>query len=197
MQKKSIILLTLLGAVVTLCTIACSNHSSAGTDNSEKDSIALVKRGEYLVMTTGCDDCHSPKRMGPMGPEIIPELRLSGFQEKDILPPVDKAVVAKGWSLFAPGQTAAVGPWGVSYAANITSDATGIGNWSEAQFMKSIRKGLYKGLDEGRPLLPPMPWFVLKNMTDEDLKAMYYYLKTTKPVINRVPAPQPLDVLKY
>ncbi|MBL7749098.1 MAG: c-type cytochrome [Chitinophagaceae bacterium] len=196
MQKKSIVLLTLLGAFVTMWTIACSNQSSADNGPTEKDSTALVKRGEYLVMTTGCDDCHSPKRMGPMGPEIIPELRLSGFQENDILPPVDKAAVAKGWSLFAPGQTAAVGPWGVSYAANITSDATGIGNWSEAQFMKSIRKGLYKGLDEGRPLLPPMPWFVLKNMTDEDLKAMYYYLKTTKPVTNRVPGPQPLDVLK-
>lgn len=196
MQKKSIVLLTLLGAIVTMWTVACSNHSSADTVDKAKDSTALVKRGEYLVMTSGCDDCHSPKKMGSLGPEIIPELRLSGFQETDQLPPVDKATVAKGWTLFAPGQTAAVGPWGVSYAANITSDATGIGNWSEAQFINSIRKGVYKGIDDARPLLPPMPWFVLKNMTDEDLKAMYYYLKTTKPVFNRVPGPQPLDKLK-
>jgi Cytochrome c len=196
MQKKSIVLLTMMAAVVAMWTIACNNQASNDAVNTVKDSTALVKRGEYLVLTSGCDDCHSPKKMGPMGPEIIPELRLSGFPENDKLPPVNKDAVAKGWSLFAPGQTAAVGPWGASYAANITSDATGIGNWSEAQFMKSIRKGLYKGLDEGRPLLPPMPWAMLKNMTDEDLKAMYYYLKTTKPVINRVPGPQPLDALK-
>lgn len=195
MRKKSIVLFSLVATVVTIWTSSCKQQASTTTKENVKDSTALVKRGEYLVLTSGCDDCHSPKRMGPKGPEIIPELRLSGFPKNDKLPPLDKAVVANGWSLFAPGLTATVGPWGVSYAANITSDATGIGNWTEAQFINCIRKGVYKGLDGGRPLLPPMPWFVLNNMTDEDLRAMYYYLKTTKPVSNIVPAPQPLDKL--
>lgn len=195
MRKKSIVLLGMIATGVAIWTTSCNQQASTAAKENLNDSTALVKRGEYLVLTSGCDDCHSPKRMGPKGPEIIPELRLSGFQQNDKLPPLDKAAVANGWSLFAPGQTATVGPWGASFAANITSDATGIGNWTEAQFINCIRKGLYKGLDGSRPLLPPMPWFVLSNMTDEDLRAMYFYLKTTKPVSNIVPAPQPLDKL--
>jgi hypothetical protein len=102
----------------------------------------------------------------------------------------------KGWSLFAPDLTSAVGPWGASFAGNITSDATGIGNWTEENFIRALRKGKYKGLENSRDLLPPMPWFVYKNMTDEDLKSIFAYLKTTKPVENVVPAPRSLSELK-
>ncbi|MCB9297006.1 MAG: hypothetical protein H6559_28375 [Lewinellaceae bacterium] len=45
-------------------------------------------------------------------------------------------------------------PWGVSYAANLTSDDTGIYLWTEAQFFRAIREGKYKGLEGSRPLLP-------------------------------------------
>ena len=85
--------------------------------------------------------------------------------------------------------TSAAGPWGVSFAANITSDETGIGYWTEEQFFTAIRKGKYKGLEGSRNLLPPMPWQVYSGMTDTDLKAIYEYLQTTKPVSNIVPAP--------
>jgi hypothetical protein len=78
----------------------------------------------------------------------------------------------------------------MSFAANITSDATGIGNWTEAQFFTALRKGKYKGQETGRPLLPPMPWMNYKNMSDEDMRAIFYYLKATKPVENVVPAPK-------
>jgi len=83
----------------------------------------------------------------------------------------------------------------VSYGANITSDPTGIGNWTEEQFLNAIKKGKYKGLDNSRPLLPPMPWFVYKNLTDEDLKAIFAYLKTTKPVKNVPPSPKQISEL--
>ena len=56
---------------------------------------------------------------------------------------------------------------------------------------KAIREGKYKGLDNTRPLLLPMPWFVYKNLTDDDLKSIYAFLQTTKPVKNVVPAPRP------
>jgi len=91
--------------------------------------------------------------------------------------------------LFAPDLTAAVGPWGITYAANITSDQTGIGNWKEENFIRAIREGVSKGLAGNRPLLPPMPWPSLRKLTDEDLTSIFVYLKTTKPVNNAVPAP--------
>ncbi len=201
-MNKKFITLSVLACILIAAVVACSNLS--GNDNTNatttkltpKDSAARVKRGEYLVSTVGCDDCHSPKKMGAKGPEIIPELRLSGFQKTAPLPEVDKKTVQKGWALLAPDLTAAVGPWGISYAANLTSDQTGIGNWKEENFVKAIREGKLKGLDGSRPILPPMPWVVYRNMTDEDLKSIFAYLKTVKPVNNAVPAPVAFGEIK-
>jgi hypothetical protein len=82
------------------------------------------------------------------------------------------------------------GPWGVSFAANITPDkATGIGAWTEAAFINSIRTGKHKGAL--RDILPPMPWQNMAKMTDEDLKSMFAYLMSIKPIQNKVPDPIP------
>jgi hypothetical protein len=91
--------------------------------------------------------------------------------------------------VFAPDLTQAVGAWGVSFSANITSDSTGIGGWTEEQFFKAMREGKSKGLDNTRPMLPPMPWQNFAKLKDADLRAMFAYLKSTKPVRNIVPAP--------
>jgi hypothetical protein len=110
------------------------------------------------------------------------------------LPKIQKEAL-RDWVLFNQEQTSAVGPWGVSFAANITSAETGIGNWTKEQFFRAIRKGKYKGLEGSRPLLPPMPWQVYRNMTDTDLNAIFAYLQTTKPIENIVPAPiAPIDI---
>ncbi|HNP01136.1 MAG TPA: diheme cytochrome c-553, partial [Ferruginibacter sp.] len=140
----------------------------------------------------GCDDCHSPKKMGPHGPEVVAETRFGGFLASNPIGKVDTNVIKNGWAMFGPDFTNTVGPWGMSFAANISSDETGIGNWSEQQFITALRKGKLKGLEGSRDLLPPMPWFVYKNLTDEDLRSIYAYLKTTKPVKNVVPAPKAL-----
>ena len=176
--------------------VSCKNDSVV----SEKKPVAMdstekVKRGEYLVSIIGCDDCHSPKRMGPMGPEIIPELRLSGYPSSRPIQKADSNVVKQGWALLGSDLTSAVGPWGMSFSGNLTSDETGIGNWTEENFLRAIRQGKYKGLENSRPLLPPMPWFVYKNMSDEDLKSIFAYLKTVKPVENVVPIPRQLAEL--
>lgn len=196
-MRNTFFILSAITATVAIAVAACNNTAA---DNSAKapqlDSAAMVERGKYLVSTVGCDDCHSPKRMGPNGPEIIPELRLSGFPHDGKLPPVDTNVVKKGWALLAPDLTSAVGMWGQSYAANITSDETGIGGWKEEQFIKALREGKLKGLDNSRPLLPPMPWFVYKNMNDQDLKSIFAYLKTVKAVENIVPLPKRLSDLQ-
>lgn len=162
------------------------------TATNQKD---LVKRGEYLVTGIGCADCHSPKRMGQRGPEEIPELKLSGYQQDMELPPIDGTALKQGWMLINGDFTAAVGPWGVSFAANLTSDETGIGTWSYQQFETSMRKGKFKGLENARDLLPPMPWQNFAHLNDEDLKAIFAYLQSTAPVENVVPAPIPPDRL--
>lgn len=154
----------------------------------------LIKKGEYLVKVGGCNDCHSPKVFGQHGPEPDPARLLSGHPQDQEITQVDSTAV-KNWVLFTMDNTAAVGPWGASYAANLTSDATGIGNWTEEQFFKALREGKYKGLNNTRPLLPPMPWPNYAQMKDEDLKAIFAYLKSTKPVRNIVPAPKSLNQL--
>jgi hypothetical protein len=78
----------------------------------------------------------------------------------------------------------------VSFARNLTPDqVTGIGIWSEAMFMKTIRSGRHWGV--GRPILPPMPWFNYRQMTDQDLKSVFAYLRSIPPVHNRIPEPLP------
>jgi cytochrome c553 len=183
----------LLVAAVTGIVVACKSDASEPTTAKESGAEFTaedVKRGQYLVNAMGCDDCHSPKVMGPHGPEVDTALRLSGYRAN--VPPakVDTGAL-KSWVLFGQEFTNAVGVWGMSFAANLTSDESGIGNWSFEQFKKAIREGKYKGLDNGRPLLPPMPWPQYRNLSDDDLRGIFAFLKSTKPVSNVVPAPIP------
>ncbi|WP_152266515.1 c-type cytochrome [Agriterribacter humi] len=187
---RTIIFVAIFLIAIASVIISCNTRSKAETVPAAINKDSLVKRGAYLVTVMGCDDCHSPKRMGTHGPEIIPELRLSGYQQNMPLAPVNTDEIKKGWVLFSPDLTAAAGPWGVSFAANITSDLTGIGSWTELQFTKALREGKYKGLDNTRPLLPPMPWPNFGQLNDTDIKAVFTFLQSTKPVKNIVPAPQ-------
>jgi hypothetical protein len=147
-----------------------------------------VARGRYLADSIGCDDCHTPKKMGAKGPELDMTRRFSGHPEGSKLPtppalPAGPWVATASWDL-----TAWSGPWGVSYAFNLTPDEnTGIGSWSEETFVGAIRTGRHMGVS--RPILPPMPWNVYRNLSDDDLRALYAYLRTVTPVKNRVPEP--------
>ncbi len=180
--------------MIALFLSSCSNapkQTENTTSSVELTGDDLIKRGEYLVETMGCHDCHSPKKMGPNGPEIIPELMLSGYPAERPIMKFDTAWTNKGFSIFYPDLTAGAGPWGVSFAGNLTPDVTGIGTWTEEQFKKAITEGKFKGLDGGRMLLPPMPWTNLTELKDEDVKAMFAYLKSIPAVRNVVPAPIP------
>ncbi|HVF97130.1 MAG TPA: hypothetical protein VM871_07410 [Flavisolibacter sp.] len=193
MRRVNAAFILLLFGTAVGAMYACNSSSSKDPEKAPAPSQAeMVKRGEYLVASIGCDDCHSPKRMGPKGPEVIPELRLSGYPADRPLPPIDTNTLKKGWYLLGSDLTSAVGPWGVSFAANLTSDTTGIGGWTEQNFLTAIRHGKAKGLESNRDLLPPMPWYNFAKLTDDDLKAMFAYLKSTPPVVNVVPAPKSL-----
>ncbi|GAB2533931.1 c-type cytochrome [Spirosoma aerophilum] len=149
---------------------------------------AQIEKGQYLVKIMGCADCHAPKTMTAQGPIPDPALGLSGHPAKVPMGKVAKHVL-NDWVLFNPMNTIAVGPWGVSFAANLTPSHTGIGNWSEEQFILALTEGKSKGIRTARPLLPPMPWPNYANMKREDLVAIFAYMKSCKPIENLVPQP--------
>ncbi|HEX7902260.1 MAG TPA: diheme cytochrome c-553 [Chitinophagaceae bacterium] len=194
-MRRSILIVAILTSAVVVALVACADSKSTSQKVAAISPDSLIKRGEYLVTSIGCDDCHTPKKMGPQGPELDLDRRFSGHPSTEVLGKPDQSVFKNGYILFGMGLTTAVGPWGASYAANISSDTTGIGMWTEEQFFRAIRKGLSKGLEGNRPLLPPMPWFVYKNLNDDDLRSVFAYLKSTKPVKNVVPQPKGLKEL--
>lgn len=144
-----------------------------------------LSRGKYLVAVMGCDDCHTPLKMGARGPEPDLALRLSGHPQGLELPAAPN-VDGKAWVWAGNAtNTAFAGPWGISYATNLTSDPTGIGSWTEANFVRALREGKHLGV--GRPINPPMPWPSYRNATDDDLKAIFAYLRSVPAVKNVAP----------
>ncbi|HEX5135726.1 MAG TPA: diheme cytochrome c-553 [Planctomycetota bacterium] len=144
-----------------------------------------VARGRYLVSVLGCNDCHTPWKMGEKGPEPDMSRMLSGHPQDVKLRPAP--ALKDGWG-YAGSQTntAFSGPWGVSYAMNLTPDKlSGIGIWTEDMFTRAIRLGKHWG--QSRRVMPPMPWQVYRNLTDEDLHAVWSYLRTIPPIRNRPP----------
>ena len=188
----ALVMILTVAAVLALSVgplAARKTRPAAATAQAELQA-RRVARGQYIVNTAGCHDCHTPWKVGPNGPEPDMTLALSGHPESMKLPPPPD--LGKGpWVWTATGtNTAFAGPWGVSYTANLTPDRmTGIGIWTEDIFVKTIRSGRHWGVS--RPILPPMPWTVYRNMTDEDLKSVFAYLRTIKPIRNQVPEPLP------
>lgn len=184
MKKQTILL---LGCICITLFTNCEQPKKA-TNNLQITTEDHIKRGEYLVTIMDCNICHSPKKMTDQGPVLDMEKMLSGFPGDATLP---ETPISGNWILFYPDFTASVGPWGTSFSANITPDETGIGNWTFEQFKRSITAGKSKGLENGRPLLPPMPWESFRSLTDNDIKAIFEYLKSIPPVKNIVPSPIP------
>ena len=175
--------------LIAACTSQPSPPPPPPAPTAQQVQATRVERGQYLVNAMGCDDCHTPFKMGPKGPEPDMTRRLSGHPE-DVK--VDKRPTLPEPWMFAGNTTgtAWAGPWGISYSANLTGDKnTGIGQdlWTEDLFVKAIRDGKHMGTD--RPILPPMPWPVFRNLNDEDLKSIFAFLRTVTPINNHVPDP--------
>ena len=150
----------------------------------------LVERGKYLVSAMGCHDCHTPWKVGPQGPEPDMTRALTGHPSDMVMPPPPKLPEGPWIALMGATNTAWAGPWGVSFTANLTPDKeTGLGNWTAEMFITAMRTGRQQG--KGRPILPPMPWQMIRNLTDDDLRSIFAYLQSLQPVRNRVP--QPVD----
>ncbi len=179
MNKSKIILL--VGLVAIPATVILTAAKSVG-----ESTASPIARGKYLVSFGGCNDCHTPFKMTDKGPVPDFSRMLSGHPEGLRLPPPE--LKPGPWFAATAGMTAWAGPWGISYAANLTPDQnTGLGIWTEEMFLKAMRTGRHMGA--GREILPPMPWQNLSQLTDPDLQAIYAYLRTIPAVVNHVPEP--------
>jgi len=142
-----------LAASATLWSCSPARQDTTTTTPAAASPEDKVKRGEYLVTITGCNDCHTP---GSFYDGADMTRTLSGSE--------------MGWK----------GPWGISFPRNITPDsATGIGTWTEQQIVDAIRQG---HRPDGTPLNPPMPWPDFAHFTDDDAFAVAAYLKSIPPV---------------
>jgi len=176
-------------AVVTAAGLVFLVAAIAADQQTGTQTMDQVARGRYLVTVAGCNDCHTPKNWTDMGPVLDSTRLLSGHPASEVITQIPDHIGKDGWVASGNGSfTAWAGPWGISFAANLTSDKkTGLGNWTDEQFIKAMRTGKHRGF--GRAILPPMPWPNLAQATDQDLAAMLAYLKSTRPVTNEVPAP--------
>jgi mono/diheme cytochrome c family protein len=120
-----------------------------------------VAYGKYLVTVGHCDGCHTPTD-----------------ENFNPIPGMDFA-----------GGTPLVGYWGPDpkklitvVSLNLTPDPSGISYFDETMFLKTIRTGVVNA----RPLSNIMPWAFFRNLSDDDLKAIFAYLRTLKPVQHRV-----------
>jgi mono/diheme cytochrome c family protein len=175
-------------ALVVLFSLLVAAASFAAEQKGGSDK-GDGRKGRYLVTLGGCNDCHSPKKMTPKGPAPDGALLLSGHPANEKLPEVPPNIIGpdKWGALTNNNLTAWVGPWGTSFASNLSPDPeTGTGAWNDELFIRILRTGKYMGA--GRDLLPPMPWYDLAKLNDADLKAILAYLKSLKPVKNQVPA---------
>lgn len=187
MTTRNLAAASLATIFVTTLAVSASTPASSPAPAAE----VSVARGEYLVNAVGgCHDCHTPFKLGPNGPEPDMARALTGHPESLVMPPVPKLPPGPWIAVAAATNTAHAGPWGVSFTANLTPDKeTGLGEWTADQFVATIRTGRHLG--KGRPILPPMPYPVYGKMTDDDLRSIFAYLQSLKPVRNKVP--QPID----
>jgi cytochrome c553 len=175
-----------LRALPLLVTVACAPPKPAA-----ESAATLVERGKYLVNASHCNDCHTPKVFTATGPVPDTTRLLSGAPANTVLPPIPAGAIGPdAWGALASNDfTAWAGPWGVSFAANVTPDVTGLAGWTPEIFIATMRTGKHAGV--GRPILPPMPWKLTGNLTDDDLRALFAYLQSLPAVSNRVPVPIP------
>ncbi len=171
MKKLCAVALLMTIAIFSILFIACNSAdkttaSTADSTKTNEDSVKrVIERGDYLVNHVAiCLDCHSKRDETKFSLPIIP------------------GTEGGGGSLFDPktDQTP-----GILYSKNITPDVeTGIGGWSDDEIIKAITLGISKN---GDTLFPLMPYMNYNKMAKQDLLSIVAYLKTLKPIKNKVP----------
>ena len=195
-MKKYLIILPLGIMLISVCS--SYQKPSVMTEATAMPAVMTkeeaVERGKYLTTIMGCHDCHTPKTFGEHGIPILDMTRMfSGHPADAPYPEWTPADMQRNaMALVNPMLTAWGGPWGVSFTQNLTpDDSTGLGEWTEEAFIAAIRTGKHQGQPNGRDILPPMPWEMYREATDEDLKAIWAFLGTVPSIENAVPTPVP------
>ena len=170
-MRKFIAVAAMLSAVIIATYfIACNNNKSEPQANAKEDSLKkVIERGEYLAIHVApCMDCHSKRDFSKYSGPVIPGTEGMGgevFDHKlfDAMP-------------------------GTVYAKNITPDPeTGIGTWTDDEILRAITQGINKN---GDTLFPIMPYANLNHMAKSDLLSIIAYIRTLKPIKNKIPARQ-------
>jgi hypothetical protein len=178
--------------VVALALLA----GACGRKPAAADSpAARIERGHVLVSIGGCNDCHTPMKFDPEIGMPIPDMArmLSGHPEG--APEPSSTLGGHDQGAIGPTFTSFKLPFGTVFTANLTPDAaTGLGNWTEEMFVRAVRTGRHMG-GNGRPIMPPMPWPNLAMQSDDDLRAIWAYLRSIPAVRNDVPAPKVPDAV--
>ena len=180
--------------IVALAASGCNTAPPAQAPSTSEvpaaaPAVSQVERGRMLIIGGGCHDCHTPKKLGPNGPEADMSRMLMGHPQDEVVKAPFKSTPGNTWQIHINDNlTAWSGAWGVSFAANLTPDEnTGIGIWTDQMFVDALQKGKHMGA--GRQILPPMPWNWYGQLPPEDLKAILAYLKSIPAISNRVPVP--------
>lgn len=151
----------LLGAGLVLIAAVGAVVAFAATTKSAAsagEKALAIARGKYLATIMGCGDCHTPGTLFG-GPNMQ--------------------------HMFAGSEVGWKGPWGVSFARNLTPDLdTGLGYWSEAELIKFFKTG---NKPDGKQALPPMPWLTTAQLKDADLHALVAYLQSLPKISHIVP----------
>ena len=156
--------------------------------NSVESQSDMVQRGKYLVDAAGaCGHCHTPRA----GAEYNMDMYLAGHPANAPYPRYNFSMMQQGiFILTSPQMSAFSGAFGTSFASNLTPDnETGLGEWTEKMFIDAMRTGHHQGDKSNRKIFPPMPTKHYAQMNDADLKAIWAYLRTIKPVKNEVSPP--------
>ncbi len=159
----------LFAVVAAIYFTACNNKKSEPKATSSEDSVKkVVERGEYLTLhVTLCMDCHSKRDFTKYSGPIIP------------------GTEGMGGEIF---DQKLIGLPGTMYARNITPDPeTGIGTWTDDEIMRATTQGISKN---GDTLFPIMPYVHFNHMAKDDLLSIIAYIRTLKPIKNKVPARQ-------
>ena len=182
----------LLSVIVALLIQACMKQDYSTEPGYDRET---VERGEQLVNEGKCNYCHTPSIQSEEGTIPDPDRLLSGHPSGSEIPEIPNVPVgSQQWLEFLSNLESTVwaGPWGISFAANLTpDDKTGIGTWSVENFINTMRTGKHAGI--GRRILPPMPWDDYRELSDRDLLSIFAYLRTIEPVRNDVPDPIQLE----
>ena len=187
MRRIPRLLLVALCLTPLLAAWPLAGRSRSERSTPEKEGSERIARGRYLATIGSCNDCHTPWKLDSEIGLPLPDMSrmFSGHPEGAPDPASDHR--GRDTAIIGPTFTSFRFPFGVTYSANLTPDpTTGIGNWTEDMFIGALRKGKHMG-GEGRTIMPPMPWPLIGQMTDEDLKSVFAYLKSLPAIKNDVP----------